>query len=593
MGGCRSHASEVLRAPVYGHVKTTPGYDVTTCNSCGNEQSSRNDSRFCAFCGAELFARPVAEPRPTSVRSPWWEEIDAPPPRVTSPSLPVPAATPAPAEPVTAPLTMNAVPLVASVAPPSVRSQAGDAPLSPEPVARTALVPEEGPSSEAHAPSTALLEAAFAATADDTVDPVRANEPAATDDSQTQPLVEEAPSHTADSTVVYLAPRPPLEDQPVSMSSDADLAPGELAAVDVPPGASEPPIDEPPDLRSETPTVTLHIPFGGQNDTPTATLTWPGLAPARREQTDLAATEPEAPAPGPERSEAAAASLEPESPTVEIPAARDVPPVAPAPPPAAERDAAVHSAPKTDPTSSATPDPIGVGLVSPIAGSHGSLADTWSRFLPTPSELRSVRMAAPESPGKATQPKSVSAPISGEDEWSGLNESERDVAEFQSLFRARFGRAATASVDGNVRLHRPVIAFERQLAARRQLERPSEGASALVSRSPDRATTNGVAEVRRPADTRPPSGDTSFGSTGVRRGTVDRAPAEGLLSKEPVKLRPFRVPTPDAPAPRAEQVQTQSWSPPPSANPTPPVVRPPVAGEDDIPELPSDWKPRQ
>jgi hypothetical protein len=203
-------------------------------------------------------------------------------------------------------------------------------------------------------------------------------------------------------------------------------------------------------------------------------------------------------------------------------------------------------------------------------------------------------MPAPDSPGKAAQPKSVVAAVGGEDEWASLSESDRDVAEFQSLFRARFGRTASASVDGNMRLHRPIIAFERQLAARRQLERPSEDGSAIVSRGVDRSTKNGAAEVRRPTEARPPSGDTSFGSTGIRRGTVDSGPADGLVpTKEAVKLRPFRVPTPEAPAPRVEQVQTQSWSPAPAADPTPPSERPLVVGDDDIPELPSDWKPRQ
>lgn len=512
--------------------------------------------------------RLASEPRPATVRSPWWEEIDAPPPRVTAPSLPVPASTPAPAEPVTAPLTLNAVPLVASSM-----------------IAKAAQVPETGPSSEAQSPATALLDVALAAAAHDgTALSSGAPDASPSFAEALQPLGSEA-----------LASEFQDDNASARGVSDGTLAPGELPAVASPPAALEQSIADADDLRSETPTVTLHVPFGLQDDLPTATATWPGLAPRPQEPSPAVSADSDADSAADAASAGAApaerplATIASEAATVEVPAVADAPEAEPISHVSSVGGGHGESLRRIDRARDATPEPIGVGLVSPAAGSHGSLADTWSRFLPTPSELRSVRLPTPDSPGKPTSPRSVVSAAGGDDDWASLSESDRDVAEFQSLFRARFGRTSTASVDGSLRLHRPVIAFERQLAARRQLERPSEGASALVSRLSERVVSGGASETRKAADIPPASGDTSFGSTGVRRGTVGNGAGEGLLPPTAaVKLRPFRMPTP-AVIVAEPSIEASA----PSAHPSAPVERPIVIGDDDIPDLPSDWTPRQ
>ena len=568
MGGCRRYASGVLRSAGNGMIQTGLGYDVTTCSSCGNKQSSRNDSCFSTFCGAELFAHAPSEPRPASLRSPWWEDIDAPPPRVKAPILPVPAianASALPAEPITAPLTMNAVRLVA--------------PSPTVPVIDVVDVEAHGPSSEAEPPPTALIDAALAAVAGraivvtpDSTSPAWASlaqsqgvldqPPPATPEPEDEPDVSERGTVTEPEAVNLAA---------LSAASDPSTrAPCVVTAVETSNFATQEasPPDETQDQEVSAPTATLHVPSRGPVSipVPTATLTWPGIMPAPRDR--LPETSADAVGNGEaelESAEASTPSIATEVPTVEL-AASDDPavvvqpkqedaaliPFLPPAPPASSNQAATR--PARGPV--ATADWSGVSLVSPAAGSQGSLADTWSRFLPTPSELRSVQMPIWENAGKSASPESVATNSSGDHEWGALSESERDVSEFQSLFRARFGRAASATLDGAVRFHRPVMAFERQLAANRQPERPAEGPILAAPRSPVPRSP----EPKAPGH-RPPSPKVAIDADASNSDSEERPRALGKTASAP-KLPP-------------------------------PAPRPLVVGDDHIPKLPSDWRPCQ
>lgn len=100
-----------------------------TCNRCGKEQSPRNDSRFCAYCGSELYPRQAATGE--GARGPWWEELENTPrparPNTTFANVDFddevfktrPAAPPRPVVPAASdePLTMREVPLAGTGVP--------------------------------------------------------------------------------------------------------------------------------------------------------------------------------------------------------------------------------------------------------------------------------------------------------------------------------------------------------------------------------------------------------------------------------------------------------------------------------------------